>query len=150
MKDIKQIKDDIRKMVQDTVESGAIGNVQFFTIRAMQDFGDIQGDGADLYTICARETVTGIVKQAVNRYSTIESEAPLLDGFECLRTAYPVHREGDHLLMPVHLCTDEELQARAADFIKQSKTLRKHAKEIMAYIAARQKGAAQSDALASA
>lgn len=137
MKDIKQIKDDIRKMVQDTVESGAVGHVQFFTIQAMTNFGKIEGDGADIYTVCARETVVGIVKSVVKKYETHQSDAPTLKGFEHLRTAYPVHREGEHLLVPVHLCTDEELEERAAEFIKAAKGLRKHAKEIRDYIMSR-------------
>ena len=137
MKDIKQITADIRKMVQDTVESGAVGHVQFFTIQAMSDFGDIEGEGADLYTVCARETVVGIVKSVVKKYETHQSDAPTLKGFEHLRTAYPVHRGGEHLLVPVHLCTDDELEERAAEFITAAKGLRKHAKEIKDYIAAR-------------
>jgi len=137
MKDIKQITADIRKMVQDTVEAGAVGHVQFFTVQAMNGFGEIEGEGADLYTVCARETVVGIVKNVVKKYETHASDAPTLNGFEHLRTAYPVHRGGEHLLVPVHLCTDEELEERAADFVKQAKGLRKHAKEICSYIASR-------------
>lgn len=134
MKDIKQITADIRKMVQDTVEGGAVGHVQFFTIKAMNDFGEIEGEGADLYTVCARETVVGIVKSVVKKYETHQSDAPTLQGFEHLRTAYTVHRGGEHLLVPVHLCTDEELQDRASEFTSAAKALRKHAKEIMDYI----------------
>lgn len=140
MKDIKQITADIRKMVQDTVESGAVGHVQFFTIQAMNDFGEIEGEGADLYTVCARETVVGIVKGVVKKYETHQSDAPTLKGFEHLRTAYPVHRGGEHLLVPVHLCTDDELEDRASEFIKAAKGLRKHAKEIRDYIMARASG----------
>lgn len=134
MKDIKQITADIRKMVQDTVESGAVGHVQFFTIQAMNGFGDIEGQGADLYTVCARETVVGIVKSVVKKYETHNSDAPTLKGFEHLRTAYPVHRGGEHLLVPVQLCSDEELEERAAEFTRAAKGLRKHAKEIKDYI----------------
>jgi len=134
MKDIKQIKADIAKMVQDTVESGAVGSVQFFTIQAMNGFGGIEGEGADIYTVCARETVVEIVKRVVKKYDTQESDAPTLKGFEHLRTAYPVHRGGDHLLVPVHLCTDEELEYRALEFERAAKGYLKHAKEIRNYV----------------
>jgi hypothetical protein len=139
MKDIKQITDEIRKMVQDTVEAGAVGNVQFFAIQALNSFGQIEGEGADLYTVCARETVVGIVKGVVKKYERQDSDAPTLDGFKHMRTAYPVHRGGDHLLVPVHLCTDQELEARADEFARAANGLRKHAKEIREYIAARQR-----------
>jgi len=148
MKDIKQITADIRKMVQDTVEAEAVGHVQFFTIQAMNGFGEIEGEGVDLYTICARETVVKIVKSVIKKYETQESDAPTLHGFEHLRTAYPVHRDGDHVLVPVHLCTDEELLARAAEFKSQIKGLAKHAKEIEAYVAARVNEAAGQGMLA--
>lgn len=134
MQDIKQIKAEIRKMVQDTVESGAIGHVQFFTAKIMSERDNITGEDADFYTICARETIVGMVKSAVNKYAEPTSETPILEGFEHLRTAYPVHRGGDHLLVPVNLCTDEELEARAVEFDAAAKGLRKHAKEIRAYI----------------
>lgn len=137
MEDIKQIKAAIRKMVQDTVDSGAIGHVQFFTAKIMSDRADIQGEDADFYTICARETIVGMVKSAVQKYEKPQAETPILDGFEHLRTAYPVHRGGDHLLVPVHLCTDEELEARAAEYDAYADGVRKHAKEIRAYISAR-------------
>lgn len=140
MKDIKQITADIRKMVQDTVEAGVVGHVQFFTIQAMNGFGEIYGEGADIYTVCARQTVIKIVKDVVNKYGTQDSEAPTLKGFEHLRTAYPVHRDGDHLLVPVHLCTDEELLGRAKEFENQIKGLAKHAKELRAYVMARNEG----------
>jgi hypothetical protein len=142
MKDIKQITDEIRKMVQDTVEAGAVGNVQFFAVQALNSFGQIEGEGADLYTVCARETVVGIVKGVVKKYERQDSDAPTLDGFKHMRTAYPVHRGGDHLLVPVHLCTDQELEERAEEFIRSAKGLRKHAKEIREYIASRQKSGA--------
>lgn len=134
MEDIKRIKAEIRKMVQDTVDSGAIGHVQFFTAKIMSDRADIQGQDADFYTICARETIVGMVKSAVAKYEKPEAETPILDGFDHLRTAYPVHRGGDHLLVPVHLCSDEELEARASEYEAAAKGMRKHAKEIRAYI----------------
>lgn len=134
MQDIKQIKAEIRKMVQDTVESGAIGHVQFFTAKIMAERPDIQGEDADFYTICARETIVGMVKRAVDKYAEPTAETPILDGFEHLRTAYPVHRGGDHLLVPVNLCTDEELEARAIEFEKAAKGMMKHAKELRAYV----------------
>ena len=134
MKDIKQIKADIRKLVQDTVESGAIGHVDFFTARVISDHAEIEGADADFYIICARETINGMVKAAVNKYDTPEADTPLMEGFEQLKTAYPIHRNGDHLLVPIQFCTDEELESRADEFGKQAKGLRKHAKEIRAYI----------------
>jgi hypothetical protein len=106
MKDIREIKSEIRKIVNDTIEAGAIGNVQLFTAKVMAAHDGIEGEDADFYLICAREVVVSEVKKAIGKYDAPDAETPLMAGFEHLRTAYPVHRGGDHLLVPVHLCTD--------------------------------------------
>ena len=138
MKDLAQIRADIRKLVTDTVESGAIGHVQFFTAQVMADNPDIEGDDADFYIVCAQETVRGLVKSAVGKYDNPNEETPLMEGFEHLRKAYPVHRGGDHLLVPVYLCSDDELEARAQEFELAAKGYIKHSKEIRAYVLSRQ------------
>jgi len=138
MKDLSQIRADIRKIVTDTVESGAIGHVQFFTAKVMADNPEIEGDDADFYIVCAQETVERMVKSAVGKYDSAEEETPLMEGFEHLRKAYPVHRGGDHLLVPVHLCSDEELEARAKEFEVAAKGYVKHALELRSYVLTRQ------------
>jgi hypothetical protein len=86
MQDMKQVKDLVRKMVNDTAESGAIGSVRFFVHRAMQSFGEIEGEGSDFYTACAFDTLTREVKHAVNKYDKPESDTPLMEGFKHLRS----------------------------------------------------------------
>ena len=134
MQDIKEIRSEIRKVVTDTIEAGAIGNVQFFTARVMAQHDSIEGDDADFYLICAREVVVSEVKKAVGKYDSKDTETPLMAGCEYLRTAYPVHRGGEHLLVPVHLCTDEELQERADEYYRAAKGYIKHGDEIVGYI----------------
>jgi len=148
MKDLREIKAEIRKIVNDTIEAGAIGNVQLFTAKVMAAHDGIDGEDADFYLICAQEVVVSEVKKAIGKYDAPDAETPLMAGFEHLRTAYPVHRGGDHLLVPVSLCTDEELEERAAEFDKAAKGYIKHAQEIRGYIQQRQDQAAGQGMLA--
>ena len=134
MKDLKEIKADIRKLVSDTIASGTIGHVQFFTARILVDHPDIQGEDADFYTICAQETVKNMVKAAVGKYDQPQADTPLLEGFEHLQEAYPVHRNGEHLLVPVHFVTDEEFELRCAQYEGAIKGYVKHVQEIRAYV----------------
>lgn len=133
MRDLEQVRQMVRKIVNDTAESGAIGHVQFFTAMAMAELGEIEGDGADIYTICAQETVSKIVKKVVGKYDKPDSETPLFEGFTHLRIAYPVHRGGEHLLVPVQMMTDEEIDNRCAQFQSAADGYIKHIEEFQTF-----------------
>lgn len=133
MQDMKQIRAMVRKMVNDTAESGAIGHVSFFTAQAMNEFGDIEGPGADFYTICTLETLTKIVKEAVGKYDKPGEDTPTLHGFEHLKIAYPLHRGGDHLLVPIDQMTDDEIDARCAQFQESADGYLKHIEEFQTF-----------------
>lgn len=133
MQDMKQIRAMVRKMVNDTAESGAIGHVSFFTAQAINQFGEIEGEGADFYTICTMETLTKIVKDAVGKYDKPDADTPTLEGFEYLKIAYPVHRGGDHVLVPIEQMTDDEIDARCAQFQDAADGYLKHVAEFQTF-----------------
>ena len=137
MEDMKQVRAMVRKMVNDTAESGAIGHVSFFTAKALASFGEIEGVGADFYTVCAQETVKEIVKKAVGKYDRPESDTPTLEGFDHLKIAYPIHRNGEHLLVPVDQMTDAEIDARCEQFQEAADSYRANIKEFQTFKRAR-------------
>lgn len=137
MKDMKQIGSDIRKMVQDTVDSGTIGHFQFFVERVLQENSEIYGNDSAFYQVCAREVVSKLVKSAITKYEVKGSSAPTLHGFEHLQTAYPMMRNGDHVLVPIELCSDDELLVRSDEYEATANTIIRHAIEIRAYVMAR-------------
>jgi len=137
MKDLKEIRAEIRKLVTDTVENGVIGHVEFFTRQVMMKYSSIEGDDADFYLICAREIVVREVKNAIGKFDKPEDDTPLMDGFENLHTAYPVHRGKEHLLVPVQLLTDAELEERAEQYEAAAAGYLKHADDIRRYIKTR-------------
>jgi hypothetical protein len=137
MEDMKQVRAMVRKLVKDTADSGAIGHVTFFTAQALSSFGEIEGEGADFYTICAQITVTQIVKDAVGKYDKPESDTPILAGFTHLRIAYPVHRNGEHLLVPVDKLTDQEIDLRCSQYQEAADGYIAHIEEFQTFKRAR-------------
>lgn len=105
--------------------------------------GEIVGDGTDFFLLCAREHCNRVVKKVVELFNmqTEEhderAEQMTLDGFEHLRIAYSVERDGERTLVPINQCTAAELLHRAAEFRRQSKGLEAHAREIERYVASR-------------
>lgn len=132
---------EIRKYVTDKVNSGAIVRVDWLTAEIINQRDRFEGADADFYLICAHKHVAEVVKECIGKYKPKpETDAQLvLDGFEHLQKSYPVEREGCRVLVPVHMLTDDELEARALEYIEMSKGCIAHAKEIRAFIKARSK-----------
>lgn len=61
----------------------------------------------------------------------------MLDGFEHLQTGYTVERDGERVLVPIDVLSDEELASRAAEYDAMAEGCKLHAKEIRAYIRSR-------------
>ena len=137
MEDMKQVRAMVRKMVNDKAESGVIGHVTFFVTEALTKFGKIEGEGADFYTVCTMETLVDVVKKAVGKYDKPQSDTPTLDGFVHLKIAYPLHRNGEHLLVPIDQMTDAEIDARCAQFQEAADSYRAHIEEFYLYKEAR-------------
>jgi hypothetical protein len=60
-----------------------------------------------------------------------------MEGFKHLRIAYPVHRSGEHLLVPIDLMTDEEIDARCKQYQDAADGYLKHIAEFQAFKAER-------------
>lgn len=130
---------EIRKFVTDKVNSGAIVRVEWLTAEIISRKDRFEGEDSDFYLVCAHKHVAEIVKDCIGKYkpSPKQDAQLVLDGFEHLQKAYPVERKGVRLLVPVHMLTDEELEARALEYMEMSKGCIAHAKEIRAFIRAR-------------
>jgi hypothetical protein len=103
--------------------------------------GEIAGRGVPFYELCAREYVYEVVKREVARYDeTDTNEVPeqmVFEGYEHLRVAYTVLRDGGRVLVPLADLSDDELKARGEEFRVQAIGLNEHAREIDRYVAAR-------------
>ena len=142
----KDIEQRASEMVADKIRHGYEVHMDWTVRELILSMGDIDGKGAEFHAICAHEYAWRVVKRVVKKYDAESEEAEAsqmtLDGFEQLRVAYTMPRKGETQLIPLHKLTDDEIRNRAATYIQQSKTLKKHAKELLYYLYKRESVAA--------
>jgi hypothetical protein len=141
--DDTSVTTEIRKFIADKIASGVIVHVDYLTAEIVGSKDAIDGDDLPFYRVCAHKHVRGIVKSVVSKYDakTTTDRQLTLAGFEYLQVAYTFNRSGDVVLVPVDLCTDAELTARAFEYVGMAKGCRDHAVEIHKYVEARSSAA---------
>jgi len=98
----------------------------------------ISGPDTDFHRLTAYAYVKDVAKRLVGKFDDVEVDSTrLLPGFEHLRIAYTVSRDGQSILVPVDQCTDEELIERAEMFERGAAGLVSHAKEIRTFVGVR-------------
>lgn len=138
------VTEEIHKLIDDKINSGVVVHADWIAASILSIKDQIEGDDAPFYRVCAYRDVVRIAKRVIGKFKADDTtpEQLVLAGFEHLCKAYPMDRNGAVVLVPVTLCTDEELLARAAQLEKQAKGCRAHARELLDYVAARELAAA--------
>lgn len=104
----------------------------------MANHDQITGPDKDFYRLTAYSYVKDAAKRMIGKFDDVEAEtARLLPGFDHLRIAYTVNRNGESVLVPVDQCSDDELIERAEMFERGAVALRGHAKEIRTFVGVR-------------
>lgn len=136
MSKTESIYREISEFVRDKTEAGMIVQVDWLATEFISHKDRIEGDDLPFYTVCAHHHVREIAKSCIGKYKPKPQtdEQLVLSGFEHLQTAYPVERDGERLLIPVHLLTDSELEARALEYEDMAKGCIAHAKEIRGFV----------------
>ncbi|MBM1817175.1 hypothetical protein JQW92_18175 [Sulfitobacter pseudonitzschiae] len=139
MKSTTEVTREVRRIVQDRINSGAAVRVEWLTteILAMKD--RIEGEDADFYIACGTDFVKRAVKRVVGEYDP-KPEANtqiVMDGFDHLQKAYTVSRNSETMLVPVTMLSNAELEVRAQEYEAMAKGCVAHAKEIRAFIMGR-------------
>ena len=100
---------------------------------------NIDGEDAPFYRVCTYKEVVRLAKRAIGKYDAEDTTAEqlVLPGFKHLCRAYPLERDGLVALVPVNVCTDDELLMRAAQLEEMAKGCTAHALEIREYVLAR-------------
>lgn len=122
------------RLISEKIANAEIVELHWAVTELINSQGEIHGEGAPFYLLCARKHTYEVVKNAVGKYDRPSEETPTLEGFDCVQEAYPMKRGGERKLVPADLCSDQELLARAREFHKQAKGLIKHAKELERYV----------------
>jgi hypothetical protein len=140
-----ELKEMARSVIERKIDSGQEVRMDWAVMEILNQHGKPEGDSKEFWWLCAREHVYRTVKSVVERYNPgkdgeQDDLQQHLEGFQHLQKAYTVERDGDRALVPIDLISADELLARAAEFKRQSKTLRDHAEEIELYVARRSSG----------
>jgi hypothetical protein len=136
---------EVRKFVQDRVDSGVVTRVDWLSTEYLESKGDVSGGDLEFYRTCALAHVSEVIKKVVGKYDSKPARAEtevLLPGFEHLQRAYTIKRDGVHLLVPVDQLRPEELLTRAAEYDDMAKGCRAHARELREYVSAREQASA--------
>lgn len=142
--DDMSVTSEIHRLIDDKISAGIIVNVDWIAAEIIEIKADINGEDAPFYRVCAFRDIKRIATRAIGKYDVADttSEQLVLPGFKHLCRAYPIARDGSPLLVPVNLCTDAELSARAEQLEEMAKGCIAHALEIREYMMARGKSAA--------
>lgn len=130
---------EIHKLIDDKLATGVVVHPNFVATEILNAKSAIEGDDAPFYRTQTFKQVLGLVRSVCGKYAPTDTtpEQLVFPGFKHLTRAYPVNRDGDNLLVPVELCSDAELLARAVQLDEMAKGCRQHAAEIRKYVRAR-------------
>ena len=128
---------EIRKIVTDRINDGQTIRAEWLTTEILATKSQIEGDDADFYIACAIDFIKDTAKGCIGLYATksaVVSDAQIImPGFDHMQRAYTVSRDGEIILVPVHLLSDEEIEARAIELEAMARGCIAHAKELRAY-----------------
>ncbi|KZY51009.1 hypothetical protein A3734_06515 [Sulfitobacter sp. HI0054] len=144
MKSTTEVTREIRRMVQDKLDSGVAIRVEWLTTEIIASKDQIDGDDADFYIACGVDFIKKTVKRVIGEFEpkAEQSAQIIMPGFDHLQKAYTVTRNEQVTLVPVTMLTDMELEMRAQEYEAMAKGCLSHAKEIRAFIMGREQGAA--------
>lgn len=137
MRSKTDVTSEIRKMVSDKIDAGIIVRVEWLTTEILSMKSDIHGDDADFYVACGVDFIKDTVKRCIGQYqpkpSAVTDRQLVMEGFDFMQKAYTVDREGETVLVPVDMLTDDEIEARAYELEAMARGCIAHAKELRAY-----------------
>lgn len=142
--DEQSIRSEMHKIAQGRIDAGEVTSLDEIVHGVLVKRPHIEGDDASFYRVHAFDDLRRIAKSVVGKYAakdTTDAEL-LLPGFKHLCKAYPMTRDDEVVIVPVDMCTDDELKARAAQLDEMAKGCTAHALEIREYLIARTRVAA--------
>jgi hypothetical protein len=131
---------EVRKFVQDRIDSAIITRVEWLTSEYIGSKDKVEGEDLPFYQTCALAHVNEVVKSVVGKFEPKKTRADdqmIFPGFNHMQKAYTIHRDGVRLLVPVELLTDNEIDARADEYDAMAQGCRDHARELREFKTAR-------------
>ena len=137
--DEQSIRSEMHKIAQERIEAGEVTSLDQIVHTVLDSRSGIEGDDAAFYRVHAFDDLKRIAKSVVGKYAAKDTTSTelLLPGFKHLCKAYPMTRDDEVVIVPVDMCTDDGLKARAVQLDEMAKGCVAHATEIREYVLAR-------------
>jgi hypothetical protein len=137
--DDTSVTKEIHALIDEKIAAGVTVRADWIAAGIIESKSNITGDDAPFYRVCAHRDIVRIAKRAIGKYEPGGNtpEQLVLPGFKHLCRAYPMQRDGEVVLVPVDLCSNAELLARAEQLDEMAEGCRSHAKEIRTYVMAK-------------
>lgn len=147
---IKDVRNVISGLISEKVNAGQIVQLTWVVNEILTEHNDIEGNDVDFYAVCAKDYVTRTAKACIARYDNEDAGDVqlVLDGCKQLRRAYPMHRSGDHVLVPIDQLTIYEVARRALEHRKAAKGHVTHEEELIEFGSNKWSAEAMRNALA--
>jgi hypothetical protein len=104
------------------------------------------GEHASFYRVFARKELVKMVSRVMRNVGVSDDPAPMqmvFQGHKRLVKSYPVLRNGQRALVPIGLCSRQELRDHITLLRKQATGCESHAVELESYVAARDEDEAE-------
>lgn len=134
--EMPNIAAEVRDYIEARLAAREVIRVEWLTHEIVARHDGIDGDDLPFYRVCAYAHVKDVVKRAIGRYEVKPTTAKdvALPGFDHLQSGYTMDREGDRVLVPTDLLSDDELLSRAAELDDMAKGCLAHAQEIRKFV----------------
>ncbi|MBZ9806127.1 hypothetical protein [Mesorhizobium sp. ES1-6] len=127
---------EMHKLIGQRMEAGQIAQPSEIVEEIFKS-KPLTGPHADFYRAFAKKELVGVVTRMLKRVGMSDDPASpqmVLPGHTRLVKSYPVLRNGERSLVPIGLCTTQELSDHVSLLRKQAKGCENHAAELVEYL----------------
>ncbi len=129
--------EEVSSIVTGMIEANGSAQPAWVTQQVLKKHKRISGADKAFYVLCAAEHVRDSVRRVLRKYRPDpESETDpqlVLPGYDRLQRAYLVNRGNEQVVVRIDLLTDEEIDAKIAEYQRMAAGLKKHANELRRY-----------------
>jgi hypothetical protein len=134
------LKAEVSELILSGIEAGQVMPAGWITEAIMEKHPipvKVLGDHHDFYTLCGFAHVRDTVRQCLRAYKDDTSqeipEQLKLPGYDDLQKAYLIERDEEQMIVPITQCTEEELNAKIAEYRRMAEGCLHHADELVRY-----------------
>jgi len=136
------IRREVELVISERVQCGEVTVASWVIQSVMSRHASLEGLDVEWYQVASRCFLQTEVARAVRRYKINEDQAQdgqmVLEGFERLQVAYSIVRNGQQSIVPLHLCTTQELEEKVLEMEGMRTGLQSHIDELRRVIAGRE------------